>query len=299
MSAMDDRAESAAASRITQQLRDEDDRAPAWRYRIRRGIHRSHTAGLAAGCLQGNLAIVPAVNAGDFLLYCQRNPKPCPLIGVGDPGEPRLPLLGEDLDVRSDVPGYRVFRGTGDPESVSDLQRLWRDDLVTFVLGCSFSFEDALMAEGITVRHVAAGRNVPMYRTSLDTRTAGPFGGPLVVSLRALPPADAIRAIVLSDRFPLAHGAPVHIGDPAAIGINDIQRPEFGDPPLIEPGDVLLFWACGVTPQLALRSAGVDLAITHEPGSMLITDLPAAAATRWLDGLSAPRSAAAGSTSVV
>ncbi len=266
--------------------RPADDSAVFWRRRIRNGTHVSHTAGLAAGCLQGNLAIVPDALAGDFLLYCHRNPKPCPVIGVGEPGDASLPMLGEDLDIRTDVPGYRVFRHGGEAESAADLRSVWRDDLVTFVLGCSFSFEDALIAEGIAVRHVEAGCNVPMYRTSIATRPAGAFSGPLVVSMRALRPSDAIRAIVLSERFPLAHGAPIHLGDPAAIGIKDLYRPDFGDPPIMKPGDVPVFWACGVTPQLALREAAADLAITHEPGCMLISDITATNATRQLDGIS-------------
>ena len=258
---------------------------PAWRRRIRDGAHRGHTAGIAPGFLQGNLAVVPAHAAPDFLLYCHRNPKPCPLIGVSEPGDPRVPRLGEDLDIRTDVPAYRVFRDGGPGELVPDLQRAWRDDLVAFVLGCSFSFEDALAAAGIPVRHVDAGRNVPMYRTGIDTRAAGPFAGPLVVTLRAFRPADAIRAITLSERFRLAHGAPVHIGDPAAIGIEDLAAPDFGDPPVIEPDDVLVYWACGVTPQLALRGAGLDLVAVHEPGHMLVTDVPAASAEHALAGL--------------
>ena len=262
-----------------------DDTPLAWRRRARERRHAGHTVGRAAGYLQGNLAIVPEALSRDFLLYCHRNPKPCPLIGVGDPGDPALPTLGEDLDVRTDVPGYRVFRDGGDATPAADLLDAWRDDLVAFVLGCSFSFEDALAAEGIPVRHVAAGRNVPMYRTSIATRPAGPFAGPLVVTLRAFRPADAIRAIVLSERFRLAHGAPVHLGDPRAIGIERLEAPDFGDPPLVEDGDVLVFWACGVTPQLALRDAGADLAITHEPGCMLITDVPAGIAETRLAGV--------------
>ena len=262
-----------------------DDSALAWRKRIRSGEHAGHTVGRAAGCLQGNLAIVPESLSRDFLLYCHRNPKPCPLIGVGDPGDPRLPTLGSDLDIRTDLPAYRVFEPDAAGRQVGDLLDVWRDDLVTFVLGCSFSFEDALCAEGIAVRHLEAGRNVPMYRTSIETRPAGPFAGPLVVSLRAFRPSAAIRAIVLSERFRLAHGAPVHIGDPAAIGIADLDAPDFGDPPVIEDGDVLVYWACGVTPQLALREAGADLVITHEPGHMLITDVPAATAETHLAGL--------------
>lgn len=246
---------------------------------LRRAIRARHftgpTTGQAGGHLQGNLVMLPGGLAGDFLRYCVLNPKPCPLLGVSDPGARRIPGLGADLDIATDVPFYRVFRGAERLDRVADLTPYWRDDLVGFVIGCSFSFEETLARAGIPVRHQAAGRNVPMYVTTLPTRPAGPFAGPLVVSMRAFSPADAIRAIVLSDRQPLAHGAPVHFGDPAAIGIADLARPDFGDPPVLAPGDVPVFWACGVTPQVAIRSAAPDLAITHEPGHMLVTDLAA------------------------
>lgn len=248
------------------------------RRRVREGAFRAPTTGHAPGWLQGNLAVLPKALADDFLAFCVRNPKPCPLLGVGEPGDPRLPALGADLDIRTDVPGYRVFRGGAPFERAPHLREVWRKDLVAFVIGCSFSFEESLARARIPVRHSAAGRNVPMYVTGIETRRAGPFGGPMVVSMRAFSPADAIRAIVLSDRQPLAHGAPVHIGDPAAIGIRDLAAPEFGDPPILEPGDVPVFWACGVTPQVAIREAAPDLAITHEPGHMLVTDRPAEAA---------------------
>jgi len=244
----------------------------ALRRKIRERRHTGQTAGQAPGYLQGNLAILPAADAGDFLRFCTLNPKPCPLIGVGEPGDPRLPELGSDIDIRTDVPRYRVFRHGEPAEGVDDLMTLWREDFVAFVLGCSFSFEDALMRAGIPVRHVDAGLNAPMYVTNIQTRPAGRFGGPLVVSLRGFAPADAIRSIIVTERFPLAHGAPVHIGDPAAIGIADLARPDFGDAPVLEPGDVPVFWACGVTPQSAIRAARPEIAVTHEPGHMLVTD---------------------------
>lgn len=258
------------------------------RRRIREGVFRHPTTGHAPGFLQGNLAILPEAYAADFLAYCVKNPKPCPLLGVSEPGDPRLSVLGEDLDIRTDLSGYRVFRGAAPFEPAADLRSIWREDLVTFVLGCSFSFEESLMRARIPVRHIATGRNVPMYVTNVQTQRAGMFGGPLVVSMRAFSPADAIRAIVLSERHPLAHGAPIHIGDPAAIGIGDLTTPEFGDAPVIEPGDVPVFWACGVTPQVAIREAGPDLAVTHEPGHMLVTDRPAEGAAIGLrDGFTA------------
>lgn len=242
---------------------------------IRRGDHVGPTAGLAPGRLQGNLVILPAAEAGDFLRYCVANPKPCPILGVGMPGDPCLPALGADLDVRTDVPRYRVFRDGNHVDTVHDVAAFWRDDLVAHVIGCSFSFEDALARAGIPVRHVEAGRNVPMYVTDRETHPSGPFRAPLVVSMRGFVPADAIRAIAIADRMPLAHGAPVHLGDPAGIGIADLDRPDFGDPPVLETGDVPVFWACGVTPQMALRRARPALAITHDPGHMLVTDLAA------------------------
>ncbi|MCB9947871.1 MAG: putative hydro-lyase [Rhodospirillaceae bacterium] len=249
--------------------------ARALRRQIRAGRLTGQTSGLAPGCLQANLAILPAAWAGDFLLFCTRNPKPCPLLGVSDAGDPMLARLGADIDIRTDVPAYRVFRDGEHVDTVTDITRLWRDDLVTFAIGCSFSFDDALQRAGIPVPNVVAGTNVPMYVTGIETAGAGPFGGPLVVSMRSFRPADAIRAIVLSDRYPLAHGAPVHIGDPGAIGIRNIAEPEFGDPPVLHPDEICVFWACGVTPQLAIGRARPDFAITHDPGHMLITDLPA------------------------
>lgn len=247
----------------------------ALRRAIRARAFTGPTTGQAGGFLQGNLVMLPRALAGDFLRYCMLNPKPCPLLGVAEPGARALPALGDDLDLLTDVPFYRVFRGGARLDRVADLAPHWREDLTGFVIGCSFSFEESLARAGVAVRHIAAGRNVPMYVTSIPTCPAGPFAGPLVVSMRAFAPADAIRAIVLSQRQPLAHGAPVHLGDPAAIGIRDLARPEFGDPPVIEPGDIPVFWACGVTPQVAIRAAAPDLAITHEPGHMLVTDLPA------------------------
>ena len=239
----------------------------------RAGLLAAPTAGLAQGFQQGNVVILPAAFADDFLRYCVRNPKPAPLLGVSEPGDPAIPALGGDLDIRRDIPRYRVFRNGEPAESVTDLEAIWRDDFVTFVIGCSFSFETALLRDDIPVRHIEAGRNVAMYVTDIETEQAGPFGGPMVVSMRSFSPRDAIRAIILSARLPEAHGAPVHIGDPAAIGIADIDKPDFGDAPVIRPGDVPVFWACGVTPQSAIRRAKPEIAIVHEPGHMLVTDL--------------------------
>ena len=246
--------------------------AHAVRMQIRGGMLAATTSGLAPGHVQGNLAILPQSHAADFLRFCQLNPKPCPLIGVSAPGDPHLPALGADLDIRTDVGRYCVFRDGELVEEVSNLHRLWRDDLTAFVIGCSFSFEQALTEAGLTLRHVDMGVTVPMYRTSIATEPAGPFSGPMVVSMRPYRPREAIRAIQICSRFPTVHGAPVHFGDPAEIGIADIGRPDYGDAVEIRAGEVPVFWACGVTPQSAIRAARPPLAITHKPGRMLVTD---------------------------
>ncbi len=231
------------------------------------------TSALAPGFAQGNLVILPKDDADDFLRFCQRNPKPCPLIGVTEIGSPHLPVLGADLDLRHDLPRYRVWREGELVEEPTDIAALWRDDLVGFVIGCSFSFEEALLADGLEIRNVREGVNVSMFRTSLACVPAGRFSGPLVVSMRPFRPADAIRAIQITARFPAAHGAPVHIGQPYAIGIADLARPDYGDAVSVHDDELPVFWACGVTPQSAIASARLPFAITHAPGSMLVTDL--------------------------
>lgn len=243
------------------------------RRRVRAGLHGGHTVGLAPGHVQANLVILPVDWAAEFLRYCQANPKPCPLLAVGEPGDPRLPALGGDLDVRTDVSRYRVFRDGRTVDEPTDIRTLWRDDLVAFAIGCSFSFEEALIADGVRLRYVEEGRNVAMYRTSLDTAPAGRFRGKLVVSMRALSPADAIRAIQITSRYPTVHGAPVHLGHPGLIGIADLEQPFAGDPPALRDDEIPVFWACGVTPQVAIAEATPPLAITHAPGHMLVTDL--------------------------
>lgn len=245
----------------------------AARRAIRSGAYTSHTAGLAPGYVQGNLCILPREYAEDFRVFCERNPKPCPLLAVSVPGDPRLPSLGADLDIRTDVPSYRVFRDGEFVEDRRDIRELWRDDLVAFVLGCSFSFEEALIGAGVPVRHIAQGKNVPMYLTSVDTAPAGPFHGKLVVSMRAFTPANAIRAIEITARYPSVHGAPVHIGKPGLIGIEDLDRPWVGDATEVRDDELPVFWACGVTPQAVVRNARPPLCITHTPGHMLVTDL--------------------------
>jgi uncharacterized protein YcsI (UPF0317 family) len=231
------------------------------------------TPGLAPGFVQANLVVVPQELAFDFLLFCQRNPKPCPLLDVTEPGsaEPRAVAPGADL--RTDLPRYRIYRDGELVEEPADLHGWWRDDLVGFLLGCSFTFEHALLQAGVPVRHIEAGCNVPMYRTNLACRPAGMFRGSMVVSMRPLAPDQAIQAIQICSRFRRAHGSPVHLGDPKVIGIQDLSRPDFGDRVEIRPGEIPVFWACGVTPQAVAMECRPPLLITHKPGHMFVTDL--------------------------
>jgi uncharacterized protein YcsI (UPF0317 family) len=243
------------------------------RQAIRDEIHNGPTAGLAPGFVQANLMILPQALAAEFLLFCQRNPKPCPLLAVTEPGAYNVPALGEDLDIRSDVPKYRVWRHGELSAEPRSLREVWRDDLVTFAIGCSFSFEEALLADGIDVRHISQGTNVPMYRSNIPTQPTATLQGPLVVSMRPMRAQDAIRAIQITSRFPSVHGAPVHLGDPALIGICDIDHPDYGDAVAINDGEIPVFWACGVTPQSIIQTVKPAFSITHAPGHMLITDL--------------------------
>ena len=243
------------------------------RLAARAGTFKGQTAGVAPGYVQGNLAILPANLAGDFLRFCQLNPKPCPLLAASAPGDFRLPTLADDLDIRTDLPRYRVFRNGKLVDEPTDIRAQWRGDLVAFVLGCSFSFEEALVEDGIELRHITCNATVPMYRTSIATTPAGPFHGPMVVSMRPMKPADAIRAVQITARLPSVHGAPVHLGYPEQIGIADIARPDYGDAVPVARDELPVFWACGVTPQAAIAAAKVPFAITHAPGYMLVTDL--------------------------
>jgi uncharacterized protein YcsI (UPF0317 family) len=238
---------------------------------IRSGAYSGQTAAVAPGYVQGNLVILPRDLAADFAAFCQRNPKPCPLIGMGAPGDPSLPDLG-DIDIRTDLPRYRIFRDGRLVDEPTDIRATWRDDLVSFVLGCSFSFEEPLLADGMRLQHIDRNTTVPMYRTNIDCVPAGPFRGKMVVSMRPLSPANAIRAVQITSRFPAVHGAPVHLGMPEMIGVADLMRPDWGDPPEIGAGELPVFWACGVTPQSVIEQAKPSLCITHKPGAMLITD---------------------------
>ncbi len=251
-----------------------DNPAHEARLRIRAGVHKGHTAGMAPGYVQANLAIMPKEYARDFQTFCQLNPKPCPLLAVGEVGSPHLPTLGADLDLRTDLSGYRVFRDGVEIDVTDNITDYWRDDLVAFPLGCSFSFEDALLRDDIPLKHFERDECVAMYVTNIDTAPAGQFGGKMVVSMRPLKPADAIRAVQITSRFPNVHGAPVHIGLPEAIGIEDLEAPVFGGaPPRMADDEIPVFWACGVTPQVAIARAKPSFCITHLAGRMLITDL--------------------------
>ena len=244
----------------------------ALRAAVRSGAHTGNTSGLAPGYVQCNIVILPSDWAYDFLRFCQLNPRACPLVGMSETGDPHLPTLG-DVDIRTDVPAYRVFKDGRAVDEVNSVEALWRDDLVTFALGCSFSFEEALLADGLEIRNISQGCNVPMYRSSVPCVAAGPFRSQMVVSMRPFSAADAIRAIQICTRFPSVHGAPIHLGDPQLIGIGDLQTPDYGDAVSLHPTEIPLFWACGVTPQLALETAQPPFAITHSPGCMLVTDV--------------------------
>ncbi len=235
------------------------------------------TAGWCAGYAQANIIALPRDAAFDMLVFAQRNPKPCPVLEVIDSGSLRAEAGGGVFsdprsDIRTDVPRYRVYRRGELVDEVGDATEHWREDMVTFIIGCSFTFEHPLQAAGVPVRHMTAGRNVPMYRTNRPCRPAGALSGPLVVSMRGIPPGLVADAVRISSRYPAVHGAPVHIGDPAALGIEELDDPDYGDPPVLEPGDIPVFWACGVTPQAVLTRSRPELAITHAPGYMLITD---------------------------
>jgi uncharacterized protein YcsI (UPF0317 family) len=243
------------------------------RLRIRTGVFTGPTSGLVPGNVQANLVILPKALAGDFLRFAVANSKPCPILAVSEPGDPGFPTLGTDLDIRTDLPRYRVWRGGELVSEPTDVRDVWRDDLVSFAIGCSFSFEEALIEDGIEVRHIACGSNVPMYRTNIPCVSAGVFAGPLVVSMRPLKPADAIRAVQITSRFPSVHGAPVHLGFPESIGIADIGKPDYGDAVPIAADEMPVFWACGVTPQAVIAQVRPEFCITHAPGAMLITDL--------------------------
>jgi uncharacterized protein YcsI (UPF0317 family) len=235
-----------------------------------RGGRVAPTAGWCDGYAQANLISVPRERAWDFLLFAQRNPKPCPVLDVMEAGKVSGPLL--DGDIRTDLPLYRVYVDGELAAETRDVRNWWRADLVSFLIGCSFTFEQALRMAGVPLRHVEQGVNIPMYRTSWRCRDAGPVSGPLVVSMRPVPPELVETATAVTARYPAVHGAPVHVGSPRELGIADLDAPDYGEPVKCEPGDVPMFWACGVTPQAAVMESRPPLAISHAPGHMLITD---------------------------
>ncbi len=240
---------------------------------IRQGRWRRPTAGLAPGYVQANLVVLPHELAYDFLLFAQRNPKPCPVIEVTDIGSPEPRLTAPGADLRTDVPKYRIYRDGDLAQEVTDLLGVWTPDFVAFLLGCSFTFEAELLQAGVPVRHIEERKNVSMFITSVACVPAGTFSGPLVVTMRPIPAPLVPRAVQVSGRFPAVHGAPLHVGDPGALGIRDLGKPDFGDPVTIRPGEVPVFWACGVTPQAVAMQAKAPLMISHAPGHMFITDL--------------------------
>ena len=243
------------------------------RLQVRKGNHATLTTGLAPGMVQLNLAIMPQEWADDFRRFCELNPKPCPLVSMTAPGNPIFPTeIGDDIDVRSDAPRYLIFRDGKLTDEVTDLTNIWQDDFVAFGMGCSYSFEEALVAGGLPLRHIEQKTKVPLYITNIETVLAGPFKGPTIVSMRPFLPLDAIRAIEVTARYPRVHGTPVHFGNPAMIGIDDISKPYSGVPPVIHENEVPVFWACGVTPQIIVEHAKPSICITHKPGHMLITD---------------------------
>ena len=251
-------------------------RTPAeLRAACRSGAYDGPTSGHAQGFVQANMVILPAADAVDFTEFCRRNPKPCPVLEILDAGDPEPKSSAPGADVRTDLSRYRVFRDGEPAGEATDVSELWRGDLVTFLLGCSFTAEEALIAAGLEPRHIAETGIVPMYRTTRAAAPAGRFRGPVVVSMRPYAPADARRAAEITERYPMAHGGPLQIGDPDGLGIADIAAPEYGAPVTMLDGELPVFWACGVTPQAALENARPELAITHAPGHMFVSDLTA------------------------
>ena len=239
---------------------------------IRQGKIDFPTAGMCAGYAQANLVILPPDYAADFEEFAKRNPFPCPILEIIK-GTPETHAMGEGANIVTDIPRYRVYENGVFTKELTDASDYWKEGYVGFLIGCSFSFEEALMAAGIEVRHIAQGRNVPMYKTNIQTVKAGPFEGPMVCSMRPMTPENAQKAYDITVKMPNVHGAPVHMGDPAAVGVADIMKPDYGDPVDIYPGEIPVFWPCGVTPQAAVENAKPPIVITHAPGHMFITDI--------------------------
>lgn len=238
----------------------------------RTGAWSSPTSGLAGDYVQGNLMIVPRAQAFDFLLFCQRNPKPCPLVEVLEAGRTE-PQCAPGADLRTDLPGYCVYENGVRTRELSDISSIWQDDFVSFLLGCSFSFESALVRGGIPLRHIEQQRNVAMYKTNVACRPAGSMQGNMVMSMRPIKAADVARTVEITARFPQVHGAPLHVGHPELLGIADLDKPDFGDPVAVLDDELPVFWACGVTPQYVAELSRLPFCITHAPGKMFVTDL--------------------------
>lgn len=240
---------------------------------IRDGKWIKPTAGLAPGFTQANLVVLPKKYSFDFFLYCQRNPKPCPILDICEAGEFIPKLTAPTGDIRTDVPKYRIYKNGELTGEVSNIIDYWTQDMVTFLLGCSFTFENALLEEGIGIRHIEEGKNVPMYITNIECNPAGIFSGETVVSMRPIAEELVEKAVKITGQFPQVHGAPIHIGKPEEIGIKDLAKPDFGDAVNINAGEIPVFWACGVTPQAAVMRVKPEIVITHSPGHMFITDI--------------------------
>lgn len=245
----------------------------AVRQAIRDGEFKRPTAGLCPGYAQGNLVVLPKDLAYDFLLFSQRNPKPCPILDVTEMGSREMAIVARGSDIARDIPKYRVYENGVFVREMDNVADIWQDDFVAFLLGCSFSFEAALMQANIEIRHITAGSNVPMYITNIQCKPAGVFAGPTVVSMRPIPYQQVVKAAQITARYPSVHGAPIHIGDPSQIGIKDLSKPDFGDAVEIKEGEVPVFWACGVTPQAVAMQSKPRIMLTHAPGYMFITDL--------------------------
>src|ERR687883_348645 len=255
-----------------EELRVHDMTAQEVRVRIRNNEYAGSTSGLAAEHAQANLVILPREYAFDFLKFCVRNPKPCPVLEVTDVGSPVPPVMAPGADLRTDVPKYRVYEHGRLVDEPTDVLSYWRDDLVSFLIGCSFTFERALLDAGLRLAHLDQGRNVPMYVTGQECVPSGPFSGPMVVSMRPYRAEEIPLVVRASGRYPAMHGAPVHVGDPESLGIRDLDEPEFGEPVAFEEDQLPVFWACGVTPQAVVMKVRPPLVITHSPGNMFITD---------------------------
>lgn len=239
---------------------------------IRSGSVDYPTAGMCGGYAQANLVILPKKYAEDFKEYAEKNPRPCPVLEILE-GSPYVHDMGEGASIATDVPRYFIYKNGVKVNEVTDISDYWQDDFVGFLIGCSFSFEEALLQAGIDVRHISMGCNVPMYKTNIECEKAGVFEGPLVCSMRPMKPEDARLAAEITGRYPNVHGAPVHMGNPAQIGIKDVNKPDYGDAVEIREGEIPLFWACGVTPQAAVERAKLPIVITHAPGHMFITNV--------------------------